>query len=205
MLYRCTIADPGAVEGLWSVITARWTGPGRRPCHKWGRAADAPAWASPCFETRNAVPKLGLLVVLNVSSIRTPLPAAPPRCWMAALATASVCTTARIAACRSSLRSSAAQRVRARWVVVQVRMMSGGAGGGGSSGGNRAVVWFRGTDLRLHDNVVVHEAARRVQAGQVSEVGARRRAAVRPRRMQQLARTVAMLHAGLAIDKSLDV
>lgn len=33
-----------------------------------------------------------------------------------------------------------------------------------------AVVWFRGTDLRLHDNVIVHEAARRVEAGQVSEV-----------------------------------
>lgn len=33
-----------------------------------------------------------------------------------------------------------------------------------------AVVWFRGTDLRLHDNVIVHEAARRVEAGQVAEV-----------------------------------
>ncbi|KAI7840945.1 hypothetical protein COHA_005375 [Chlorella ohadii] len=89
---------------------------------------------------------------------------------MAALATASFCTTARIAACRSSLRNSATQRVRARWVVVQVRMASGGGGGSGGSGGNRAVLWFRGTDLRVHDNVVVHEAARRVQAGQVSEV-----------------------------------
>ena len=92
---------------------------------------------------------------------------------MAALATASFCTTARIAACRSSLRNSATQRVRARWVVVQVRMASGGGGGSGGSGGNRAVLWFRGTDLRVHDNVVVHEAARRVQAGQVSEVRVR--------------------------------
>ncbi len=90
---------------------------------------------------------------------------------MAALATASFCTTARIAACRSILRNSATQRVRARWVVVQVRMASGGGSGG--SGGNRAVLWFRGTDLRVHDNVVVHEAARRVQAGQVSEVRVR--------------------------------
>lgn len=58
-------------------------------------------------------------------------------------------------------------------MVVQVRMASGGGGSSGSGGGNRAVVWFRGTDLRVHDNVVVHEAARRVQAGTVSEVGAR--------------------------------
>lgn len=92
---------------------------------------------------------------------------------MAALAAAGFCTTARIAACRISLRSSATQRVRARWVVVQVRMASGGGGSSGSGGGNRAVIWFRGTDLRVHDNVVVHEAARRVQAGTVSEVGAR--------------------------------
>ncbi|KAL4421836.1 hypothetical protein ABPG77_001625, partial [Micractinium sp. CCAP 211/92] len=48
--------------------------------------------------------------------------------------------------------------------------MSSTGGGAIPSGGNRAIVWFRGTDLRLHDNVIVHEAARRVEAGQVSEV-----------------------------------
>lgn len=48
--------------------------------------------------------------------------------------------------------------------------MSSTGGGAIPSGGNRAIVWFRGTDLRLHDNVIVHEAARRVEAGQVAEV-----------------------------------
>lgn len=39
----------------------------------------------------------------------------------------------------------------------------------GSGGGKRAILWFR-NDLRLHDNVIVAEAARRVQAGSVAEV-----------------------------------
>lgn len=53
-------------------------------------------------------------------------------------------------------------------------MASSGSGSGAVAGGtgNRAVLWFRGTDLRLHDNPVVHEAAQRVAAGQVAEVGA---------------------------------
>lgn len=55
-------------------------------------------------------------------------------------------------------------------VAVQARMQSGGAGAAGGGSGNRAVIWFRGTDLRLHDNAIVHEAARRVEAGQVAEV-----------------------------------
>lgn len=60
-------------------------------------------------------------------------------------------------------------------VCVQTRAMSGG---GGASGGNsRALLWFRGTDLRLHDNDIVHQAVRRVEAGQVSEVGGRRASA----------------------------
>jgi hypothetical protein len=65
-------------------------------------------------------------------------------------------------------RSAATRRTRnpVNQFVVQTRMQSGG---GGASGG-RAVIWFRGTDLRLHDNAVVHEAARRVAAGQVAEV-----------------------------------
>ena len=33
----------------------------------------------------------------------------------------------------------------------------------------RQLMWFR-TDLRVHDNVILHEAARRVEAGQLSEV-----------------------------------
>jgi deoxyribodipyrimidine photo-lyase len=40
--------------------------------------------------------------------------------------------------------------------------------GGGTT--KRVVVWFRGTDLRLHDNVLVSEAAARVQSGAATEV-----------------------------------
>jgi hypothetical protein len=53
-------------------------------------------------------------------------------------------------------------------VAMQARETSGG---GGSGGQNRAVIWFRGADLRLHDNAIVHEAARKVKSGQVAEVG----------------------------------
>ena len=35
--------------------------------------------------------------------------------------------------------------------------------------GSRLVLWFR-NDLRLHDNVIVHEAAQRVKAGKADEV-----------------------------------
>lgn len=63
----------------------------------------------------------------------------------------------------------AGTRQAARLVVfMATRSVSGG--GSGSGGATRALVWFRGTDLRLVDNTVVHEAARRVEAGQFSEV-----------------------------------
>ena len=35
--------------------------------------------------------------------------------------------------------------------------------------GSRLVLWFR-NDLRVHDNVIVHEAAQRVRAGKADEV-----------------------------------
>lgn len=36
--------------------------------------------------------------------------------------------------------------------------------------GGRVILWFR-NDLRLHDNAIVAEAQKRVQAGTASEVG----------------------------------
>jgi deoxyribodipyrimidine photolyase len=46
-------------------------------------------------------------------------------------------------------------------------MAANGAAKGGSGG--RAVLWFR-NDLRLHDNGIVAEAARRAESGQIEEV-----------------------------------
>jgi hypothetical protein len=44
------------------------------------------------------------------------------------------------------------------------------ANGAADSGrGGRAVLWFR-NDLRVHDNAIVAEAARRAKAGQINEV-----------------------------------
>jgi deoxyribodipyrimidine photo-lyase len=49
-------------------------------------------------------------------------------------------------------------------------MQTTGDAGTGRKGGNRAIIWFRGTDLRVHDNVIVHDAVTRVQRQQVAEV-----------------------------------
>ncbi|KAI3426359.1 hypothetical protein D9Q98_008731 [Chlorella vulgaris] len=49
-------------------------------------------------------------------------------------------------------------------------MQTTGDAGTGGKGGNRAIIWFRGTDLRVHDNVIVHDAVTRVQRQQVAEV-----------------------------------
>lgn len=59
--------------------------------------------------------------------------------------------TACLRSCVSSPRSSSCRR---HFATVAM---------GGSAGGQRVVLWFRGTDLRLHDNAPVAEAARRVQ------------------------------------------
>ena len=62
----------------------------------------------------------------------------------------------------------------ARVYVFAVQSMSSttgaGAGGGANSGARRVVVWYRGTDLRLHDQPAVHEAASRVASGKATEV-----------------------------------
>lgn len=41
--------------------------------------------------------------------------------------------------------------------------------GGKAAASNRVVLWFR-NDLRLHDNAIIHEAARKVQSGAAEEV-----------------------------------
>lgn len=38
-----------------------------------------------------------------------------------------------------------------------------------AASGKRAVLWFR-NDLRLHDNAIIAEAAKKVQSGDVTEV-----------------------------------
>lgn len=43
------------------------------------------------------------------------------------------------------------------------------AAASGATTGKRAILWFR-NDLRLHDNVIVAEAARKVKAGEITEV-----------------------------------
>jgi len=44
-------------------------------------------------------------------------------------------------------------------VIFQRTVRAGGSSAMASSGAERAIVWFRGTDLRVHDNEVLSKAA----------------------------------------------
>lgn len=86
------------------------------------------------------------------------------------MAGAAIAAIPRVSCHLPAFRTASTHHHRAPRLVVVVRARAMSAAAAAASGGNRAVVWFRGTDLRLHDNPIVHEAAKRVQAGQVSEV-----------------------------------
>jgi DNA photolyase len=65
-------------------------------------------------------------------------------------------------------KSGSKQRLRqAHFSSCGAVMAANGAANGGSGG--RAVLWFR-NDLRLHDNAIVAEAARRAKSGEIAEV-----------------------------------
>ena len=61
-----------------------------------------------------------------------------------------------------------AQRLR-RLHIRSCGAVMAANGAADSARGGRAVLWFR-NDLRIHDNAIVAEAARRAKAGQIKEV-----------------------------------